>query len=50
MTASYVRSSTEGDLNDFVSLFGDLRDPIIHTTSTARQSFDTPNRFLVWGV
>ncbi len=50
ITASYVRSSTKGNLNDFVSLFGDLRDPIILSDEYARQSFDTPNRFLVWGV
>jgi hypothetical protein len=50
ITASYVHSSTKGDLNDFVSLFGDLRDPIIRDNEYARQSFDSPNRFLVWGV
>jgi len=50
LTASYVRSSTKGNLNDFVSLFGDLRDPIIRADEYTRQSFDTPNRFLVWGV
>ena len=45
-----MHSSTKGDLNDFVSLFGDLRDPIIRADEYRRQSFDTPNRFLVWGV
>ena len=50
ITASYVHSSTQGDLNDFVSLFGDLRDPVIHGNEYGRQSFDSPNRFLVWGV
>lgn len=50
ITASYVRSSTKGDLNDFVSLFGDVRDPIIRPNEYARQGFDVPNRFLIWGV
>jgi Carboxypeptidase regulatory-like domain len=50
VTASYVRSKTEGDLNDFVSLFGDVREPIIRANEYSRQAFDTPNRFLVWGV
>ena len=50
ITASYVHSKTEGDLNDFVSLFGDVREPIIRANQYSRQAFDTPNRFLVWGV
>ena len=50
LTASYVHSKTEGDLNDFVSLFGDVREPIIRANEYSRQAFDTPNRFLVWGV
>src|SRR5262249_30745269 len=50
ITASYVHSSAKGDLNDFVSLFGDVRDPVIHANEYGRQGFDSPNRFLVWGV
>jgi len=50
VTASYVHSKTEGDLNDFVTLFGDVREPIIRANAYSRQAFDTPNRFLVWGV
>jgi len=50
ITASYVHSSTKGDLNDFVSLFGDLRDPVVYGNEYGRQGFDSPNRFLVWGV
>lgn len=50
VTFSYVRASTKGNLNDFVSLFGDFRDPIIHPDEFSRQPFDVPNRFLVWGV
>jgi Carboxypeptidase regulatory-like domain/TonB dependent receptor/TonB-dependent Receptor Plug Domain len=50
ITASYVRSSTKADLNDFVSLFGDLRDPVIQPNEYGPQKFDVPNRYLVWGV
>jgi len=50
VNVSYVRSSTRGNLNDFVSLYGDLRDPIIRADEYARQSFDVPNRFLAWGI
>jgi hypothetical protein len=45
-----VRGSTQGNLNDFVSLFGDLRDPIIRADEYSRQPFDVPNRFLAWGM
>jgi hypothetical protein len=50
ITASYVRSSTKGDLNNFASAYGDLRDPFIRGNEYAPQAFDTPNRFLVWGI
>jgi len=50
INVSYVRASTKGDLNDFVSLFGDLRDPIIRGNEFSLQAFDVPNRFLAWGV
>lgn len=50
VTASYVRSKTTGDLNAFVTLFGDLRDPVILPNQYSRQPFDVPNRVLVWGV
>lgn len=47
---SYVRSKARGNLNDFVSLFGTMRDPIIRPDEFSRQAFDAPNRFLAWGV
>jgi carboxypeptidase family protein/TonB-dependent receptor-like protein len=50
ITASYVHSSAKGDVNDFVSLFGDMRDPIVRQDAYTRQNFDVPNRLLVWGV
>ena len=47
---SYVRSRAEGDLNDYVALFGDVRDAIILPNAYGRQPFDVPNRFLLWGI
>ncbi|MBI4263599.1 MAG: TonB-dependent receptor [Acidobacteria bacterium] len=50
VNVSYVRSQAFGNLNDFVSLFGTTRDPIIRPDEFSRQPFDAPNRFLAWGV
>jgi len=50
VTASYVRSRSWADLNDFVSIYGDLREPVVLPNEYSRQGFDAPNRFLVWGV
>ena len=47
--ASYVRSSTEGDLNDFNSYFGNFENPIILPNQRSRLPWDVPNRFLFWG-
>jgi len=48
-TASYVRSSAIGDLNDFNSYFGNFENPIIRTNERSRLPFDVPNRFLIRG-
>lgn len=50
VNVSYVRSKAEGDLNDYVALFGDVRDAIILPNHYGRQPFDVPNRFLLWGI
>jgi len=47
--ASYVRSSAEGDLNDFNSYFGNFDNPIIRPNERSRLPFDVPNRFIFWG-
>ncbi len=49
-TLSYVRAATRADLNDFVSLFGTIRDPIIQPNEWAPQPFDVPHRLLAWGL
>jgi len=47
--ASYVRSSSEGDLNDFNSYLGNFGNPIIRANERSRLSWDAPHRFLFWG-
>lgn len=47
--ASYVRSSSEGDLNDFNSYLGNFGNPIIQANERSRLPWDSPNRFLFWG-
>lgn len=48
-SASYVRSSANGDLNDFNSYFGNFENPIIRANERSRLPWDAPNRFLFWG-
>ena len=47
--ASYVRSSAQGDLNDFNSYFGNFENPIIRANERSRLNWDSPNRFLFRG-
>jgi hypothetical protein len=46
---AYVRSEAKGDLNDFNTYFGNLRNPVIRTNEFGPQPFDVPNRLLFWG-
>ncbi len=48
-TASYVRSSSRGDLNDFNSYFSNFQNPIIQANERSRLPWDVPNRFLFRG-
>ena len=47
--ASYVRSASIGDLNDFNASFGNFSNPIIRGNERSRLNYDVPNRFLLWG-
>jgi hypothetical protein len=47
--ASYVRSSTRGDLNDFNSYYSNFENPIIKANERSRLPWDAPNRFLFYG-
>ncbi|HXQ38969.1 MAG TPA: hypothetical protein VN843_33515, partial [Anaerolineales bacterium] len=48
-TASYVRSSSQGDLNDFNSYFGNFENPIIQANEKSRLPWDAPHRLLFRG-
>ena len=50
LNMSYVWARTYGNLNDFVTIFGDQRDPIVHRDVFSRQPFDAPHRVVIWGV
>jgi hypothetical protein len=49
LTVSYTRSKARGQLNDFVSYFGDFPDPVIRPDQFANANVDTPNRFFARG-
>lgn len=47
--ASYVRSSSVGDLNDLNSYLGNFGNPVVRPNERSRLPWDAPNRFLFWG-
>ncbi len=49
LTVSYTRSKARGQLNDFISYFGDFPDPVIRPDQFANANVDTPNRFFARG-
>lgn len=48
--ASYVRSRTTGDLNDFGALYQNFRSPLFLPNESSRFGLDVPHRVLFWGV
>ena len=46
---SYVRSQARGNLNDFNTYFGNLKQAVIRPDQYSTQPFDVPNRLLFWG-
>ena len=48
LTASYVRSSSVGDLNDLASIYWPTPSALIWPNERAPLKFDVPNRFLFW--
>ena len=48
IVGAYTHSSAIGNLNDFNHFFGDIQDPVIRADERGPQSWDAPNRFLVW--
>lgn len=47
---SYVRSSSQGELNDYSSTFQNFDVPLVQPGGRARLSTDTPHRVLAWGT
>jgi Carboxypeptidase regulatory-like domain len=47
---SYVRSRSQGDVNDFNSYLGSFPLPILRGNQFANLPGDLPNRFLAWGL
>ncbi len=48
ITASYVRSSSSGDLNDLGSIYGPTPSALILPNERAPLRFDVPHRMLAW--
>ena len=48
--ASYVRARTTGDLNDFDSLYQNVRSPLFLANERSLYDLDVPSRVLFWGV
>src|SRR6476620_6285491 len=49
LNASYVRSRTIGDLNDFNSYYANFENPIVRRNEQSFLPYDAPNRFVFWG-
>ncbi|MBV8631881.1 MAG: TonB-dependent receptor [Silvibacterium sp.] len=49
LNGSYTRSRAYGNLNDPALFFGNYPQAVIQPDARARQPFDAPNRWLIWG-
>lgn len=47
---AFSKRRTTGELNDFGTVYGNLREPLLLDAGEALQPFDVPNRFLLWGT
>jgi hypothetical protein len=47
---SYVRASSNGELNDFASIFQAMDTPLLQPAGRARTASDAPHRVLAWGT
>jgi hypothetical protein len=48
IVASYTRSSSIGNLNDFNSFFGNIENPVIRPDERGPLPWDAPDRVLLW--
>ncbi len=49
LVASYTRSKSEGNLNDFNNFYGNFQNPVIRPDERGPLPWDAPHRFLLWG-
>jgi len=47
---SYVHATTRGDLNDFSSIEGNMKEPFVQPNEVGPMPADVPNRLLAWGL
>ncbi|HSF19051.1 MAG TPA: carboxypeptidase regulatory-like domain-containing protein [Vicinamibacteria bacterium] len=47
---SYVKSRSSGDLNNFGTLYQNLRTPLLLENEVSLFELDVPHRFLMWGI
>jgi hypothetical protein len=47
---SYVRSSLQGDVNEFAAVFQSMDAPLLQQGGMSRLATDAPNRVLAWGT
>jgi len=47
---SYVRSSAQGELNDYNQFFGSIPSPLIRANQYGPLASDAPDRGVIWGV
>jgi outer membrane receptor protein involved in Fe transport len=47
---AYAKSRSTGDLNNFGTLYQNLRSPLVFENESSVFDLDVPHRFLVWGV
>ncbi len=50
LSASFVQSKAEGDLNDFNSYYGNTPIPLLRPNQFSRLPFDTPSRVIAYGT
>ncbi|MBZ5536932.1 MAG: carboxypeptidase regulatory-like domain-containing protein [Acidobacteriia bacterium] len=50
LTTSFVQSRAQGDLNNFNAFYGNTPIPLLRPNQFSNLPFDTPQRFISWGV
>ncbi|MFI5174586.1 MAG: carboxypeptidase regulatory-like domain-containing protein [Terriglobia bacterium] len=50
LTTSFVQSRAQGDLNNFNAFYGNTPNPLLRPNQFSNLPFDTPQRFISWGV